>query len=175
MLGVDGFRHRRVVDSSAARAAMLVSHWKDYWNVCMRQILWLLTIIVIFPAAVFAHPLDDQLTCDGNAHDFVAGLVSGQSIETPPMRVEADSVNAFRPAHDAGLTAFGLPVRAVFGYQPGDPMFKTGAGKLPSGPLYGVVVLGSAEAVKRRLAAAGSTAVVHTVVPLLVTAILCNE
>ena len=141
----------------------------------MRQIFRLLAIIVIFPAAAFGHTLDDQLTCDGNAHDFVAGLVNGQSIETPAMRVEANSVNAFRPAHDAGLTAFGLPVRAVVGYQPGDPMFKTGAGKLPSGPLYGVVVLGSADSVKRRLAEAGSTAVVRTVVPLLMTAILCNQ
>jgi hypothetical protein len=141
----------------------------------MRQLFRFLAIIVIFPAAAFGQPLDDQLTCDGNAHDFVSGLLDGQSIETPAMRVEADSVNAFRPAHDAGLTAFGLPVRAVFGYQPGDPMFKTGAGKLPSGPLYGVVVLGSADSVKRRLAETGSPAVVRAVVPLLMTAILCNQ
>jgi hypothetical protein len=140
----------------------------------MRKILRLLAIVVIFPAAAFGHALDDQLECDGNAHDFVAGLLNGQSIETPAMRVEPDSVNAFRPTHDARLTAFGLHVRAVFGYQPGDPMFKTGGGKLPSDPLYGVVVLGSADSVKRHLTEAGSTAVVRAVIPLLMTAIVCT-
>jgi hypothetical protein len=33
------------------------------------------------------------------------------------MRVEANSVNAFRPAHGSNLTAFGFRVYAVLGYE----------------------------------------------------------
>jgi hypothetical protein len=141
----------------------------------MRLILVLLALIAIFPAPAFSHALDPSLACDETAHDFVTGLVDAQSIETPPMRVEPNSVNAFRPAGDAGLTAFGLRVQAVFGYQPGDPLFKAGAGKAPSSPVYGVVVLGSADSVTHRLVEAGSTAVVHPVIPLVLTAIVCRQ
>jgi hypothetical protein len=91
------------------------------------------------------------------------------------MRVEPNSVNAFRPTNDASLTAFGLPVHAVFGYQPNDPLFKGGGGKASSGPVYGAVVLGSTDAVKRLLVAARSTAVVHPVIPLVLTAIVCRQ
>ncbi|HEY2024789.1 hypothetical protein [Paraburkholderia sp.] len=140
----------------------------------MRLILSLLAIIAIFPATASAYALDDQLSCTGTAHDFVNSLVNERSIETPAMHVEANSVNAFRPAHDAVLTAFGLRVRAVFGYEPDDPLFKTGGSKSPSGPTYGVVVFGSADAVKRRLAEAGSAAIVHPVIPLVLTAVVCR-
>jgi hypothetical protein len=141
----------------------------------MRSLLRLLAIVAIFPAPAFSQALDSQLTCSETAHDFVTGLVEDQSIETPAMRVEPNSVNAFRPAGTKGLTAFGMHVQAVFGYQPDDPLFKPGEGKPPSDPIYGVVVRASADAVKRRLSEAGSTAAVHSVVPLVLTAIVCTQ
>lgn len=141
----------------------------------MRLNFTLLAILAIVPASAFCQTLDSHLSCAETAHDFVADLVDTQSIEVPPMRIEPNSVNAFRPRKDNPLTAFGLRVRAVFGYQPGDPLFKAGGSETPSGPVYGVVVLGSADAVKRRLADAGSSAVVHPVIPMVLTAIVCEQ
>jgi hypothetical protein len=141
----------------------------------MRLISGLLAIIAVFPTPASSYALDDQLACAETAHDFVVRLVEAHSIKTPPMRVESNSVNAFRPTNDASLTAFGLPVHAVFGYQPDDPLFKGGGGKASSGPVYGAVVLGSADSVKRLLVDAGSTAVVHPVIPLVLTAIVCRQ
>ncbi|MFM0005083.1 hypothetical protein PQR57_29240 [Paraburkholderia dipogonis] len=141
----------------------------------MRLISGLLAVIAVFPTPASSYALDDHLACAETAHDFVARLVEVHSIKTPPMRVEPNSVNAFRPTNDASLTAFGLPVHAVFGYQPNDPLFKGGGGKASSGPVYGAVVLGSTDAVKRLLVAARSTAVVHPVIPLVLTAIVCRQ
>ena len=141
----------------------------------MRLISGLLAVIAVFPTPASSYALDDQLACAETAHDFVVHLVEAHSIKTPPMRIEPNSVNAFRPANDASLTAFGLPVHAVFGYQPDDPLFKGGGGKASSGPVYGAVVLGSADSVKRLLVDAGSTAIVHPVIPLVLTAIVCGQ
>jgi hypothetical protein len=141
----------------------------------MRLNAALLAFLAIVPASAFSQTLDSDLSCAETAHDFVADLVGTQSIEVTPMRIEPNSVNAFRPRSGAPMTAFGLRVHAVFGYQPGDPLFKAGGSATPSGPVYGAVVLGSAEAVKRRLADAGSSAVVHPVIPLVLTAIVCEQ
>jgi hypothetical protein len=150
--------------------------WTDVKEVCvMRLISTFLAVVAIFPATAFSNPLDNHLACEETAHDFVTSLVDARSIKTPAMRVEPNSVNAFRPVSGAGLTAFGLPVHVVFGYQPDDPLFKSGGDKTSSDPVYGVVVLGSAESVKRLLVDAGSTAVVHPVIPLVLTAIVCTQ
>lgn len=141
----------------------------------MRLNFALLAILAMIPATAFSQTLDDHLSCAETAHDFVSGLVDRQSIDVTPMRIEPNSVNAFRPSSGNSLTAFGLRVRAVFGYQPGDPLFKAGGNEPPSGPVYGVVVFGSADAVKRRLSDAGSSAVVHPVIPMVLTAIVCEQ
>jgi hypothetical protein len=91
------------------------------------------------------------------------------------MRIEANSVNAFRPAHGSNLTAFGFHVYAVFGYEQDDPMFKQGSGQPTMTSAYGVVVTGPAESVEARAREAGSDAVIREVVPLLLTAVFCNE
>ncbi|TCF97726.1 hypothetical protein BZM26_29535 [Paraburkholderia strydomiana] len=141
----------------------------------MRRFIRLLALATILPMPAFSHALDDQLTCEATPHDFVSELVQLQSIKTPASRVEGNSVNAFRPARGAALTAFGFRVCAVFGYQPGDPLFEAGTGKPASGPIYGAVVFGSSEAVQRRLTEAGSHAVTHSVIPLVLTAIVCAQ
>jgi hypothetical protein len=134
-----------------------------------------LAMLAFLPALAFGHALDDRLSCDLTAHDFVKDLLDQDIIQLPPMRVEDNSVNAFRPTRDADLTAFGLRVRAVFGYQSGDPLFKTAGTKIPPKSMYGVVVFGSEGTVKRRALRAGSGAVVHPVIPLLLTALICRQ
>jgi hypothetical protein len=89
------------------------------------------------------------------------------------MRVEANSVNAFRPVHGGNLTAFGFHVYAVFGYEQDDPMFKQGSGELIAASTYGVVVTGAAESVEA-FARKGGDAGIREVVPLLLTAVFCN-
>ncbi|CAN0626081.1 conserved exported protein of unknown function [Burkholderia multivorans] len=126
------------------------------------------------PASVSAHALDEQFTCKSSAHSFITRLINDQSIDPTPMRVESNSVNAFKPKHEADLTAFGLRVRAVFGYQPGDPTFKSGSGKSSSGPVYGAVVFGSTDSLEPLLKQAGSHAAIHQVIPLVLSAIVCE-
>jgi hypothetical protein len=127
------------------------------------------------PIVCHAHALDPQLDCKSTAHEFIAPLLDDQFIDPKPMRIEANSVNAFRPAHGSNLTAFGFHVYAVFGYEQDDPMFKQGSGQPTMTSAYGVVVTGPAESVEARAREAGSDAVIREVVPLLLTAVFCNE
>ena len=144
---------------------------------CLPSALALLTAIgaacYCVPSA--AHELDAQLDCTMNAHSFIASLESDQYIETVPMHVEANSVNAFRPTHGSELTAFGFRVYAVLGYEHDDEMFHKGSGEAMPGSLYGVIVLGPTESVKTHLHDAGSDAAVHEVMPLIMTAVLCKS
>jgi hypothetical protein len=129
----------------------------------------------MFASAAVARDIDDALTCSQHPHAFISGLIDDQSIDAAPMRVEANSVNAFRPAPGSGLTAYGFRVYAVLGYAPDDSLFRTGSGKPLDGSLYGAVVSGPKEAVESRLREAGSTATVRAVVPLVLTAVVCRE
>ncbi len=121
-----------------------------------------------------AYALDAQLNCQSNPHDFIAPLLDDQSIDPKPMRIEANSVNAFRPARGSNLTAFGFHVSAVFGYAQNDPIFKQGSGQPLQSSTYGVVVRGSASSVEARVRQAGSNAGIREVVPLFLTAIYCG-
>lgn len=88
--------------------------------------------------------------CKSNAHTFIAGLINDDSIDRDPTHVEANSVNAFRPAQGSDLTAFGYPVHDVFGYEHNDAMFKRGGGEALAGSLYGAVVSAPTEEVEAR-------------------------
>ena len=126
------------------------------------------------PVPSHAHAIDPQLDCKSSAHGFITSLLDDQSIDPKPMRIEANSVNAFRPVHGGNLTAFGFHVYAVFGYEQGDPMFKQGSGESINASTYGVVVTGAAESVEAFARQAGSDAGIREVVPLLLTAVFCN-
>ncbi|MGF6904726.1 hypothetical protein [Paraburkholderia sp. GAS348] len=123
----------------------------------------------------YAQPLDPQFTCDSNAHTFITGLINDDDITPEPTHIEANSVNAFRPERGSDLTAFGFPVHAVVGYEHNDAMFRQGGGDTLAGSLYGVVVAGPTDQVEARVREAGSDAIVREVVPLVATAIVCNE
>ncbi|WP_434114588.1 hypothetical protein [Paraburkholderia caffeinilytica] len=141
----------------------------------LRMLTALAPLGVGFSSAVCnAYALDAQLDCQSSPHDFIAPLLNEQSIDPKPMRVEADSVNAFRPTRGSNLTAFGFRVYAVFGYEQDDPMFKKGSGRPVESSIYGVVVTGSTASVEARVRQAGSKAVIHEVMPLVLTAVFCN-
>jgi hypothetical protein len=129
----------------------------------------------LYPVLTHAYALDPQLDCKSDAHTFIASLADEHYIESNPIHVETNSVNAFRPTHGSGLTAFGFRVNAVLGYAHDDTMFRKGSGEAIAGSLYGAIVSGSAETVGARVRQAGGDAVVHEVLPLLLTAIVCNE
>jgi hypothetical protein len=86
----------------------------------------------------------------------------------------ACSINAFRPAKGADLSAFGFHVFAVVGFEKDDPMFRTGAGEPLANSAYGAVVFGSDSSVQDAVTQAGSTAIVHHVGPHI-TAIFCKR
>jgi hypothetical protein len=129
--------------------------------------------LAALPALSQAHALDAQLDCKSNAHAFIAPLLQQHLIEEKPMRVEKNSVNAFRPAPGAELTAYQFRVYAVVGYQKDDPIFRQGAGEPIADSAYGAVVIGLDSAVEAKVRAAGSDAVVRHVAPFF-TAIFCN-
>ena len=134
-------------------------------------------VLAASSAAAFAQPpvtsLDEPLHCDRPAHDFIGPLETQGLIDPHPSHVEPNSINAFNPAHDADLTAFGFRVFAIVGYQKNDPMFRKGDGKALADSAYGAVVLGSTESVASAVKAAGSSAIVHHVGPFI-TAIFCQ-
>ncbi|WP_120294147.1 hypothetical protein [Paraburkholderia sp. BL23I1N1] len=141
----------------------------------LRMLTALASLGVGFSSAVCnAYALDTPLNCQSNPHDFIAPLLDEQSIDSKPMRIEANSVNAFRPARGSNLTAFGFHVYAVFGYQQNDPIFKQGSGQPANAATYGVVVTGSAASVEASVRRAGSDAAIREVVPFFLTAIFCG-
>jgi hypothetical protein len=126
------------------------------------------------PLACHATALDAQLACNESGHQFIADLAQQQLINPTPMRVESNSINAFRPAKGADLSAFGFHVFAVVGYEKDDPMFQTGDGEPLANSAYGAVVFGSDTSVQNAVTQAGSTAIVHHVAPHI-TAIFCKR
>ncbi|MEK6349426.1 MAG: hypothetical protein V4764_18220 [Burkholderia sp.] len=115
--------------------------------------------------------LDAALDCSWNGHKFIAPLAEAGDIDTKPMHVESNSMNAFHTAHP--LTAYGFSVYVVLGYQENDPLFQHGDGKQIDQWGYGVVVRGSKSSVEEKVRAAGSNATVKAAFPFL-TAIVCT-
>jgi len=128
----------------------------------------------LLPTLASASAPDGQFDCKSNPHTFISSLIDAKSIDPRPTHVEANSVNAFRPTHGTGLQAFGFPIYAVFGYERDDALFRHGNGKTIDGSVYGVVVSAPADSVRVRLQEANSQASVRPVVPLLLTAIVCD-
>ncbi|SPB16068.1 hypothetical protein NOV72_03267 [Caballeronia novacaledonica] len=125
-------------------------------------------------ALAHAKPIEAQLDCKSTAHDFVAPLQQDGLLETRPMRVEPNSVNAFKPVKGATLTAYGFKVYVVVAYQKDDPIFRLGKGEPIADSAYGAVVWGGDKEVEQQVRATGSDADVHHVAPF-VTAIFCKQ
>lgn len=133
----------------------------------------LFTLTAALSAHASAYALDSQLDCKSTAHAFIAPLQENHAIEATPMRVEPNSINAFKPTHGSQLTAFDFGVFAVVGYQKDDAIFKQGNGAPIADSAYGAVVIGGEKSVTEKVRAAGSGAVVHRVAPFI-TAIFCD-
>jgi len=72
------------------------------------------------PVVTHAYALDAQFDCRERPHAFIGQLINNRYIDPNPMHVEANSVNAFRPAEGSDITAFGFRVYAVLGYEQDD-------------------------------------------------------
>lgn len=127
-----------------------------------------------FSALAHARALEAQLDCKSTPHDFIAPLQEDNLLEKKPMRIEANSINAFRAVKGATLTAYGFRVYALVAYQKDDPLFKQGKGEPIGDAAYGAVVWGGDEEVAQKVREAGSDAVVHHVAPFI-TAIFCKQ
>ena len=139
----------------------------------MKRTFFALTVALL-PVVATAAALDEPLKCNVSAHDFIGGLEQRQLIDPTPTRVEKNSINAFKPADGATLTAYGFHVFAIVGFQKDDPLFRTGDGKPISDSAYGAVVFGGIDSVQAAVSAAQSTAIVHKVAPHI-TAIFCDR
>ena len=144
-------------------------------HLCIALITLTALRAALWSTMTHAHALDNEFDCKSNPHTFITSLQDVQFIDSKPMHVEKNSVNAFRPTHGSDLTVFGFRVYAVLGYERDDTLFKQGSGDAIAVPLYGAVVSGPLETVETRVRQAGSDAVVRQVIPLLLTAIVCNE
>lgn len=147
-----------------------------------RQVTKLIRIVAVAALAplgllstlAHASAVEEQLDCKSTGHVFISALMNSGEIQSKPMHVEKNSINAFRPARGVKLTAFEFPVFVVLGYEKDDPLFKPGKGDPVADSAYGVVVTGAADDVRARLTQIGSDAVVHEVTPVM-TAILCKS
>lgn len=141
-----------------------------------KQMLWVPVAIgvALFTTPASGYDLDKELSCTSDPHVFITQLMTDKAIDPQPMKVTASSVNAFRPAVGRKLTAFGFEIQAVIGFAPSDSMFSNGTGKPMSVPMYGAVVRASDEVVRKRLREADSPAIVKEVIPLLMSAIICQ-
>jgi hypothetical protein len=142
-----------------------------------KQALWLPAAIgaALLTTPARGYELDEGLSCRSDPHVFISQLVTEKAIDPQPIQVTASSVNAFRPAVGSKLRAFGFKVHAVIGFAPSDSMFARGTGKAVSAPLYGAVVTASDETVSKRLREAHSPAMVMEVLPMLLSAIICQS
>jgi hypothetical protein len=131
-------------------------------------------LLGLSPALSHASPLDEQLDCKSTGHGFILPLLQSGEIPPKPMRVESNSINAFRPSHGTSLTAFDFHVIAVLGFEKNDPIFKQGSGEPIADSAYGVVVSAPVDDVQDRIHQAGSTATTREVMPLM-TVILCKS
>jgi hypothetical protein len=148
-------------------------------SIVMRNIapfarLALLVSLVLSGTVAFGQPIESRLDCKSNAHDFIAPLTENELIQTKPMHVEPNSVNAFRPTTGTTLTAYGFKVYVVLGYGKDDPLFTVGKGQPISDSAYGAVVWGGTGEVAQKVREAGSDADVHHVAPFI-TAIFCKQ
>jgi hypothetical protein len=143
----------------------------------IKQTVWLPAAIGVALLTTPAHgyELDKELLCRSDPHVFISQLVTEKAIDRQPIEVTANSVNAYRSAVGRQLKAFGFKVHAVIGFAPSDSMFARGAGKTVSTPLYGAVVTASDEVVSKRLREADSPAIVKEVLPMLLSAIICQS
>lgn len=131
-------------------------------------------LLGLLPTFARADAIEEQLDCKSTGHTFISALLQSGEIQAKPMRVERNSINAFRPARGVKLTAFDFHVFAVLGYQKDDPIFASGKGEPIADSAYGVVVTGPSDDIKERLRQTGSNAIVHEVTPVM-TAILCKS
>jgi len=146
-----------------------------------RQVSKLIRVVAVVALApvgllstlAHASAVEEQLDCKSTGHVFISALMNSGEIQSKPMHVEKNSINAFRPAHGVKLTAFDFPVFVVLGYEKDDPLFKPGKGDPVADWAYGVVVTGASDDVRDRLRQIGSDAIVHEVTPVM-TAILCK-
>ncbi|CAB3795819.1 hypothetical protein LMG28614_04233 [Paraburkholderia ultramafica] len=125
---------------------------------------------------VHPHEIGASLDCHFGPHEFIEQLVEDKEIDRLPINVSANSVNAYRVRPNQNLTALGFKVRAVFGFSPNDDMFisKSG-GDEARRQVYGVVVMAEGEAVSERIRDSGSPATVKEVMPLVMSAVICEK
>lgn len=129
-------------------------------------------LVLAAPGLASAKSIDEALDCHSSGHAFVAPLLAAGDIQSEPMHVETNSVNAFHTIHS--LTAYGFGVYVVLGYQANDPIFRHGNGTPIGEWAYGVVVKGMKSAVEAAVRKAGSDATVKQAFPFL-TVIVCTS
>ena len=140
-----------------------------------------------------AQGLDASLDCSADPHQFIAQLIDQKAIEAKPMKTSDKTVNAYGTHSDQHLTALGFPVKAVFGTPAHDGAFadkvndqqvasaqqvsmQTSGDAQPAAPAkYGVVVMAGSDQVAERLHQMGSPATVKEVLPLVMTAVICQK
>ncbi|MCX5541093.1 hypothetical protein M3A49_16565 [Paraburkholderia sp. CNPSo 3076] len=126
--------------------------------------------------AIYAHEIGASLDCHAGPHEFIQQLLAKKEIDPRPMKVSANSVNAYRPRQKQSLTALGFKVQAVFGSVPDDETFQqTADGNGAPRQIYGVAVVAGEDAVRERLRQIGSTATVKVVMPLVISAVVCEK
>ena len=149
---------------------------KEISRVRTSQLLRCFAIGLAFVSnVIYAHDLGASLDCHSGPHEFIKQLVDAKEVGSKPMKVSDNSVNAYQPRRKLDLTALGFKVRAVFGFSPNDDMFSQNGSSEATNEVYGVVVMAGKDEVSERLREMGSPATVREVMPLVLTAVVCQK
>jgi len=146
----------------------------------LKKISLLLRCVAVGAAVVsnvvHADEIGAGLDCHFGPHEFIEQLVEEGEIDPVPMKVSENSVNVYRLRPNQNLTALGFKVQAVFGFSPNDDMFtqRTGGGEALH-QVYGVVLMAGKGAVSEGIREMGSPATVKEVMPLVMSAVVCEK
>lgn len=129
---------------------------------------------IFFTQEISAHEIGPSLDCRSSPGEFIAQLSDENDIGRKPIHVSDDSVSAYRPRPQSKLTALGFKVQAVFASSVGNKLSIQTAARGTAQPVYGAVVLADADTISKRIRDIGSPAKVKEVVPLIMTAVVCD-
>lgn len=132
-----------------------------------------IVVFLLSPSIAFSSTkLDQAMFCDMTSTNFFYPLVQKELISLKPYKVE-DSINYFRVKIFKPLSAFGMPVQAVFGWSETQMIFVRGPGTSPP-EIYGILVNEGIGDVQATLNSVGATKAKVSRVEKSITAITCT-
>ena len=158
---------------------------------CFRSLRFPLSSMLLVATSAVAQDLTASLDCHADPQRFIEQLIQNEDIKPDPMKTSDHSVNTYALHDNHYVTALGFPVKAVFATQSKGTSVTQHAEVRNSNNLqsdevppsdaqvqglkYGIVVMAGQHEVIERLRQMSSPAGVKEVLPLIMTAVICQK